>query len=73
MLPDRKCEFDWGEVVLTIGGGKARYYLAVFTLVHSGYRSAWLFRRQDTLALMEAHRNFSGRSAGSRIRWYMTT
>lgn len=56
--PGQECEFDCGEVVLTIGGGKARYYLAVFTLVHSGYRSAWLFRRQDTLALMEAHRNF---------------
>ena len=32
--------------------------MAVFTLLHSNRRSAWLFRRQDTLSLMEAHRNF---------------
>lgn len=33
--------------------------MAVFTLLHSNRRSAWLFRRQDTFSLMEAHRNFS--------------
>lgn len=33
--------------------------MAVFTLLHSNRRSAWLFRRQGTLSLMEAHRNFS--------------
>lgn len=53
-----ECEFDWGEVPLVIGGIRGKYQMAVFTLQHSNLRLAWLFRRQDTLALMEAHRNF---------------
>ena len=32
--------------------------MAVFTLAHSNGRKAYLFRRQDTLAFMESHRNF---------------
>lgn len=49
------CEFDWGEVKLTIGGTICRYYLAVFTSAYSNYRYALLFQRQDTLAFMESH------------------
>ena len=56
--PGRECEFDWGEIPLIIGGRRMNVQMAVFTLLHSNRRSAWLFRRQDTLSLMEAHRNF---------------
>ncbi len=53
-----ECEFDWGEVPLVIAGQRRKFQMAVFTLQHSNRRSAWLFPRQDTLALMESHRNF---------------
>lgn len=56
--PGQECEFDWGEIPLIIGGKRRNFQMAVFTLSHSGRRSAWLFARQDTLSLMEAHRNF---------------
>lgn len=56
--PGLECEFDWGEIPLIIGGRRQMVQMAVFTLLHSNRRSAWLFRRQDTLSLMEAHRNF---------------
>lgn len=56
--PGRECEFDWGEVCLVIGGRQRKLYMAVFTLCHSNGRWAYLFRRQDTLAFMESHRNF---------------
>lgn len=56
--PGRECEFDWGEIPLVIGGRRRNVQMAVFTLLHSNRRSAWLFLRQDTLSLMEAHRNF---------------
>lgn len=53
-----ECEFDWGEVPLVVGGERRKFQMAVFTMQHSNLRKAWLFPRQDTLALMEAHRNF---------------
>lgn len=56
--PGQECEFDWGEIPLVIAGKRQNVQMAVFTLLHSNRRSAWLFRRQDTLSLMEAHRNF---------------
>ncbi len=56
--PGQECEFDWGEVCLVIGGRQRKLYMAVFTLCHSNGRWAYLFRRQDTLAFMESHRNF---------------
>lgn len=59
-----ECEFDWGEVPLVIAGQRCKFQMAVFTLQHSNRRSAWLFPRQDTLALMEAHRNFFSEVGG---------
>lgn len=56
--PGEECEFDWGEVKITIGGVFRKLYLAVFTTCHGNLRRAWLFSRQDTLAFMESHRNF---------------
>lgn len=55
--PGFRCEFDWGVLTLWIGGVKTRLHMAVFTLDHSNLRKAYLFSREDTLALMEAHRN----------------
>ena len=54
--PDRDCEFDWGELYLTIGGRRMKLYLAVFTLAYSNHRAAYLFLQQDTQAYMESHR-----------------
>jgi len=56
--PGETCEFDWGEVKLYIAGKLQRLYLAIFTLSHSNGRYALVFRHQNTLALMESHRNF---------------
>lgn len=55
--PGFRCEFDWGVVTLWVSGVKTRLHMAVFTLNHSNLRKAYLFSREDTLALMEAHRN----------------
>ena len=56
--PGRDCEFDWGEMYLTIDGRRIRLYMAVFTMAYSNYRAAFLFLRQDTQAFLEAHRRF---------------
>ena len=56
--PGDECEFDWGEVKLTIDGNQETLQMAIFTLAHSNARYCYLFTRQDTLAFMEAHRNF---------------
>ena len=56
--PGIECEFDWGEMKLDIRGKQTKFTMAVFTLAHSNGRYAYLFRHQDSLALMEAHRNF---------------
>lgn len=49
------CEFDWGEVKLTVGGIKRVYQLAVFTLAWSSYRFAVLYQRQDTQSFQQSH------------------
>lgn len=53
-----ECQFDWGEVKLVIDGKKIKVRIAVFALPHSNYRRAYLFLRENTLAFLEAHRNF---------------
>lgn len=55
--PGFRCEFDWGVLTLWIAGVKTKLHMAVFTMSHSNLRRAYLFSREDTLALMEAHRN----------------
>lgn len=52
----RDCEFDWGELYLTIGGRRVKLYMAAFTLAYSNHRAAYLFLQQDTQAYMESHR-----------------
>ena len=56
--PGEECEFDWGEVKLFLKGKKVTLMMAVFCMPYSKLRDAYLFHRQDTLAFMEAHRNF---------------
>jgi len=56
--PGSVCEFDWGEIKLTISGHLCRFQLAVFTSAYSNYRYAMIYRRQDTLAFMESHVSF---------------
>ncbi len=62
--PGMDCEFDWGELHLTIDGRRMKLYIAVFTLAYSNVRMAFLFLRQDTAAFLESHRKcfdiFSG-------------
>jgi transposase len=53
--PGSSCEFDWGEVKLTISGQQRKFQLAVFTSGYSNYRYSQLYERQDTLAFMESH------------------
>ena len=47
--PGSVCEFDWGEIKLTISGHLCRFQLAVFTSAYSNYRYAMIYKRQDTL------------------------
>ena len=56
--PGQDCEFDWGEMYLTIDGRRIRLYMAVFTMAYSNYRAAYLFLHQDTQAFLESHRRF---------------
>ena len=56
--PGRDCEFDWGEMCLTIDGRRTKLYIAVFTMAYSNYRSAFIFLHQDTQAFLESHRLF---------------
>ena len=53
--PGQDCEFDWGEMYLTIDGRRIKLYIAVFTMAFS---TAYLFLHQDTQAFLEAHRRF---------------
>jgi len=53
--PGEVCEFDWGEVWLTIGGKSVKYMLGVFTLAASNIRFALLYRRQHTASFVDSH------------------
>lgn len=56
--PGDICEFDWGEVKLTINGKTKAYQMAVFTSAYGNYRFAWLFTKQTTECFQEAHALF---------------
>lgn len=56
--PGQDCEFDWGEMYLTIDGRRTKLYMAVFTMSCSNHRTAYLFLHQDTQAFLESHRLF---------------
>jgi transposase/transposase-like protein len=52
------CEFDWGEVKLTIAGRLIKLQIAVFTSAAGNYRYATLFLKQDTACFLESHAKF---------------
>jgi transposase-like protein len=56
--PGAVCEFDWGEVKLTIGGKMQKFQMAVFTSAYGNYRYAYLFTKQTTECFQEAHARF---------------
>lgn len=62
--PGSSCEFDWGEVKLTISGHQRKFQMAIFTSGYSNYRYALLFECQDTLAFMESHVAFFLKTRG---------
>ncbi len=53
--PGYACEFDWGEVKLTINGRLQTLQLAVFTHSYSNYRYAKLYHRQDMVCFADSH------------------
>ena len=57
-FPGDVCEFDWGEVHLTINGVSEKLYMAVFTAAYSNYRYVRLFRRHDSTAFKQSHALF---------------
>jgi len=54
----QRAEFDWGEVLLCIGGIWSKFYLAVFVLPFSLYRFARLYPRSTRLEVIQAHTEF---------------
>lgn len=56
--PGDICEFDWGEVKLTINGETRTFQMAVFTSAYGNYRFACLFTKQTTECFQEAHALF---------------
>jgi len=52
------CEFDWGEVKLRNKEKIKKYKMAVFTSAKNNTRMAFLYRREDTQAFIDAHVRF---------------
>lgn len=52
------CEFDWGEVKLTVNGTLRVFQMAAFTSAYGNYRYAYLFTKQTTECFQEAHARF---------------
>lgn len=52
------CEFDWGDVKLTIDGKLKVFQMAVFTSAKGNYRYGRIFTKQDTACFNEAHALF---------------
>lgn len=53
-VPGELCEFDWGEVLLNIGGRDQKLYMGAASFCSNG-RWGSLYHRQDTLSFMETH------------------
>lgn len=49
------CEFDWGDVKLRDTGKIRTFKMAVFTSAKNNVRIAFLYRREDTQAFVDAH------------------
>ncbi|MGF7049460.1 transposase [Paenibacillus sp. DS2015] len=56
--PGDVCEFDWGEVKLTVNGTLRVFQMAAFTSAYGNFRYAYLFTKQTTECFQEAHARF---------------
>lgn len=56
--PGNTCEFDWGDVKITIKGKLRVLQMAVFASAYGNYRWAYLFPKQATECFQEAHARF---------------
>jgi hypothetical protein len=56
--PGDVCEFDWGEVKLTVDGVLRVFPMAAFTTAYGNYRYAYLFTKHSTECFQEAHARF---------------
>ena len=53
------CEFDWGEVKLSIGGEEYKKYNMAAFATAKGFRiKAYIFEKQDTQSFLEAHAEY---------------
>ncbi|MDQ2088197.1 IS21 family transposase, partial [Herbivorax sp. ANBcel31] len=52
------CEFDWGEVKLRENNKIKVYKMAVFTSAKNNTRIAFLYKKEDTQAFIDAHVRF---------------
>lgn len=52
------CEFDWGDVTLTILGKDVLFKMAVFTLASSNIRFSLLYRHENSQAFVDSHIRF---------------
>ncbi|MCL4386624.1 MAG: IS21 family transposase [Cyanobacteria bacterium] len=63
-MPGQVCEFDWGEVKLTIAGKNKVFQMPVFTTAKGNYRSADLYHNQKTESFLDSHANFFEEAGG---------
>lgn len=52
------CEFDWGDVKLRNDGKIKTFKIAVFTSAKTNSRIAFLYKKEDTQAFIDAHVRF---------------
>lgn len=53
-----RLEYDFGEVSLMIKGNKQKFYIAVFSAPASGFRYAYLYKRQNMEVFLDSHVKF---------------
>jgi len=56
--PGEVCEFDWGEVKLTIAGKSRILQMAVFSSTWGDYRYGELYANQKTESFLDSHASF---------------
>lgn len=56
--PCEVCEFDWGEVKLTIAGKSRIFQMAVFSSTWGDYRYGELYANQKTESFSDSHASF---------------
>jgi len=62
--PGEVCEFDWGEVKLTIAGKSRICHMAVFSPTFGDYRHGELYANQKTESFLDSHVSFFSEIGG---------